>query len=237
MKEIIKTPTLDHISGTMTFYGTVTWDTQSGVYGKKGSFKTAHTGTLRLDQPAKEGLGSLYPHNVCVKQLYEKDAVKVPKEREKLRRLVPKRDYSLMRKEAESLLWAIALWDLTMKFISRSIRAGICLPPTHEVYTFTWVHAALAILQSDNPRIHGLSLLLEELLEMDDPEEDFKKYVGNATFTPEYKLATHPELNKMCLFLTFTQHVQWEETRQMAYISDYQGEWLVRLPAPNLEVD
>ncbi|KAJ7585298.1 hypothetical protein C8J56DRAFT_145300 [Mycena floridula] len=47
------------------------------------------------------------------------------------------------------------------------------------------------------------------------------KYIGNASAVP-FKDLSDGDAEK-ALFLSFLQHVQYEKTRQLVYVSDYQG--------------
>lgn len=136
--------------------------------------------------------------------------------------------------EAKILVWASALLNLAYEFIAAEIDKQVARgspPPTFDIPEFHFVAAGIAIAQK--PVVAGTTssgtnravYLLEERLSGE--KSDFVKYLHNAsarsdldTNDPDYPLAK---------FLEFLQHVQYQITHAVAYVSDFQGMYPVPL--------
>ncbi|KAG2115279.1 uncharacterized protein F5147DRAFT_569258 [Suillus discolor] len=191
-----------------------------------GGFKTAHTGWLTLTAPPKTGLGSVAHHKVVVKRPFHKvfptaanfGPYKIGQY--SLADELPK----LFRK-ANVLYWAKSLLMLTYDFIDHSI-ASSSEPPPFTVPCVHFVEAGLALCYHQGASRAGTktgsmhaAFLLEELIK--DGDEFFLKFIHN--------MDANPLLDELdygydfAEFFVFMQHVQYVKTRQLAFISDYQG--------------
>lgn len=84
-----------------------------------------------------------------------------------------------------------------------------------------WVRAgiALCIANADGDTSGCATLLLEELI-----TGRFQKFINNTSGKPHpFPSISREQDFPIYEFLAFTQHLQWEKTNQMAFISDYQG--------------
>ena len=67
------------------------------------------------------------------------------------------------------------------------------------------------------------TFLLEEIIE-DKIDGPFVKYIGNGSAAPVQ--LTAKDCAYIADFLAFSQHVQYERTKKMAFVSDFQGQSL-----------
>ncbi|KAF9532558.1 hypothetical protein CPB83DRAFT_738630, partial [Crepidotus variabilis] len=128
---------------------------------------------------------------------------------------------NLMHHEVNTHGWAQSLLELTYRFINKFISEHGA--PPFEVMQFRFVHAVLAYAQKP-PDVSGKSqsshcavYMLEELLE----KEQFVKYIHNTGSIPLPKW--HETGFDIAVFLCFIQHVQYQITDRMIFISDFQG--------------
>jgi hypothetical protein len=88
----------------------------------------------------------------------------------------------------------------------------------NEVPRLRLVYAAVAIPEDVSDRA-GAAYLLEERI-----EGKFIKYINNNSAAPAHHLRGKEE--KIGLFLCFAQHVQYQLTNEVVYLSDFQGNLL-----------
>ena len=65
--------------------------------------------------------------------------------------------------------------------------------------------------------------LVEEWLDVDNSKHPFTKYIDNRFASPCLPEMAPLKAHQTAAFLVFTQHVQWEKTKWIAFTSDYQG--------------
>ncbi|KZO97355.1 hypothetical protein CALVIDRAFT_563142 [Calocera viscosa TUFC12733] len=104
---------------------------------------------------------------------------------------------------------------MTYQFIDKYLAESL-LEPTFVIPRLRWIAAGVAIATGNTGQ---KALLLEEYIEA--PEHGFVKYVHNGEAVP--LLDPTDTGYETAQFLCFTQHVQWEKTSALAYISDFQG--------------
>lgn len=114
--------------------------------------------------------------------------------------------------ELNCLGWAGALLRLVYQFIESS---KVTAPPNLPQLRF--VEAGLAVAQSDSRD----TFLVEELIRT----VPFVKYINNSSAVPCSFADDTRSLTAR--FLAFCQHVQWEQTKGLVYISDFQGKCIV----------
>ncbi|KAJ7572568.1 MHCK/EF2 kinase [Mycena floridula] len=113
--------------------------------------------------------------------------------------------------EANVFLWAIAVHDMAYEFIrTYEPKAPFSLPE------LTFVDAGIAIIHDPDTNAIQSSAIVEE-----DIDGEFVKYIGNGSAVPLEDLSA--EDAKKALFLSFLQHVQYQKTGGLVYVSDYQG--------------
>jgi hypothetical protein len=177
-------------------------------YMQRGTFKTAHPGSVCLDS------GALLPPftsgKVCVKQLYEKGnhgGIGRMKGRHELQRLSD---------ECNTLRWASILLDLTYQFIAREIKTRG--QPIYPIPELRFTSVMIAIVQ--NPE---KAYLVEEWIDTEYDKVPFTKYINNNSAESLVPSSAPEAAHDTANFLVFAQHVQWEKTNFAAFTSDYQG--------------
>ncbi|CAK5274370.1 unnamed protein product, partial [Mycena citricolor] len=120
--------------------------------------------------------------------------------RETLKRFDPVNEYEHTISEANLLFWGTAILRFTME-------AGNAM--VHE--------AAAAGSSSKTMSSLRRTYLLEELI----GTGKFVKYINNNSATPVASLS--PDRRSLAEFLCFTQHVQYEQTDGLVFLSDLQG--------------
>lgn len=108
--------------------------------------------------------------------------------------------------------WATASMEIVYEFIAHSK----CGTPPFEIPKMRYVKVALAIAENNTRD----TFLLEEVID-DDLDGPFVKYIGNGSAVP-IRLAS-PDRAHIAAFLAFAQHVQYEKTKKMVFVADFQG--------------
>lgn len=167
----------------------------------KGTFKTAHSG--RVSSPT-DGIPP-YFHNVCVKQHY------TPKSSGAISRLRGNERYRMLLQEVNCLDWAAILLDLTYQFINGAVTTHG--EPNGGIPELRFVRVMLAKDTEDDKHF-----LVEEWI-----DGNFVKYINNGRADSCVPHDAPKAVHRIAEFLSFAQHVQYRETKGLAYTSDYQG--------------
>jgi hypothetical protein len=207
----------------------------------KGTFKTAIAASLEFDTVTPSiGLGSV--------KINDSARIPVALKRPFLLKVAPKHtgpcsvggasavlrmgfadEQHAVSGEAKLLVWANALLNFTYAFIFDYLDKNDNPPNENfraSIPSFRFVQAGVAVALkpmeigvAGKPSSQRATYLLEEKLP--GTRADFVKYMNNAHATsilerddPDYHLAE---------FLMFVQHVQYEITHKVAYLSDFQG--------------
>jgi hypothetical protein len=208
----------------------------------QGTFKTANLASLEFDNLRPSvGLGSLNVDklSVALKRpfLDMKTASKRPglpsvstKTPVPVSRLTVTDEQHAVTGEAKLLVWANALLEFGYDFIFYYAQTNHAPPGVEDFMSiiphFRFVDAGVAVVvkpletsTAGRPSTQRATYLLEEMLP--GTQAEFVKYMNNSRATAflerddsEYELAE---------FLMFMQHVQYQITHGMAYISDFQG--------------
>ncbi|KAG1810319.1 uncharacterized protein HD556DRAFT_1428421 [Suillus plorans] len=118
--------------------------------------------------------------------------------------------------EANCLYWATCLMSLVYIFVDEMLQTQTVKQTiANEVPRLRLVYAAVAIPE-DVSDCAGAAYLLEERI-----EGKFIKYINNNSAAPAHHLQGEEE--KIGLFLCFAQHVQYQLTNEVVYLSDFQG--------------
>ena len=166
---------------------------------KQGAFKQAGSGCT--DQPV---LGD--SNSVMVKQcFYNVDGNTIPFDNHT--------QITKLSMEINCLRWSSALMRLTYDFIDGHIKNHGSAP--FVIPHMRFVKSALAIVHDTRD-----TFLLEEVID-EDAVGDFIKYIGNGSATPLDHLEGE-QLNR-AKFLCFCQHLQYNMTKNFAFVSDFQG--------------
>ncbi|KAK0234885.1 hypothetical protein EDD85DRAFT_773703, partial [Armillaria nabsnona] len=126
-------------------------------------------------------------------------------------------------REANTMLWANALHDMSLDMVlSKATSLGEAPSPIPDL---RFVEAAVVMKsRPDSVRPKdwlGFCALVERLLSTDD----FVKYVCNGTPQPIH--LDSDEKHCTAVFLCFLQHVQYHFTKGKAFVSDYQGTFIL----------
>jgi hypothetical protein len=195
--------------GVEFFKGTLMADLSKEA-SNKGTFKTAHPGTVLF----KDAVDSdLFPSGkVCVKQVFDR----LPNGN--IVRLKGRQELERLSIECNCLIWASLLLDLTYQFIDREVegRGGLLRP----IPRLRFTRSMIAIVREGTME---KAFLIEEWFDPDDEEHPFIKYLGNRFLEPCVPLTAPPRAHEIAEFLSFAQHLQWQKTGGLAFTSDYQG--------------
>jgi len=118
--------------------------------------------------------------------------------------------------EADCFWWASILLDLTYQFIAHKVKTRGKVP--HPIPYLCWERAMITIVK-DSEKVW----LIEEWLDIDNHKRPFAKYIDNHFVNPCIPEMVPPKAWETTDFLVFAQHVQWEKTQFIAFMSDYQG--------------
>ena len=177
---------------------------------ERGRFKTAHPGSLRLDDGVQ--LPPFTTERVCVKQIFM-----TRPQGKGIGRLKGRYELPALLTECNCLRWASLLLDLTFKFVAREIeKKG--RSPAQPIPELRFTNAMIAI-------VHGAEkvFLVEEWIHTDEGNCQFIKYINNRLPTPCVPPLAPSSAFSRAEFLVFAQHVQWQKTDLAAFTSDYQG--------------
>ncbi len=189
--------------------------------------KTAHSGKLTLFSSSNSP--QISNKAVVVKRLYRKTLTrKARADREEFAKLegryAPADELHKLHIEANVLYWAIALQRMSDGYIQRKLDLDSALEDKQiEIPRgirfvnagLALVHGALAPLQT----VVSASTTLRAVYLIEEPITG--AIIHNADATPE--LTEAEEGYSLALFLACHQHIQYEKTGGLAFISDYQG--------------
>ncbi|CAK5279828.1 unnamed protein product [Mycena citricolor] len=187
-----------------------------------GSFKDAHHGFMTLTPSSLDGLGSRNNQDVAVKQM-----IQGRDDQGSARRFDVATEHRHTICKGNLLLWAMSLFDLSLSFVDYILKKTRPLPSSLIIPKICFVEGGIALVHDSTvgknihaASSHGQTLVIEELI-----ESPFVKFVHNRAPVP-YLAADHP-LFYMADILCFTQHVQYEKSGGLVFISDYQGSKLL----------
>ena len=171
----------------------------------KGSFKTAHSGSIT---PNFDGVLPLpLSGDVCVKQVYYSGDGGVVK------RYCPTDEQPYITSEVCCLDWARILLNLTYQFMEIYGGGNGDFPGT--IPNLQFVEAAIA--ETDT----GKLFLVEEWINTSN--SPFVKYINNGRAVSCIPQKAPEEMQNIATFLCFAQHVQYQVTKGTLFTSDYQG--------------
>lgn len=179
-----------------------------------GLFKVAHSGILdTLDREHE-------PVPVAVKRPYRGHASDPTK---KLFLSAPD-TLKKLEVEANTLYWAYALLELALDYYTAKT-SSLPSPPLAPDPLPSFVNAGLALVWEEGT-IKGGSVpkktfLLEQLLP--STEGDFRKLINNGSAQVLNTDTGDVAIDNLASFLSCIQHIQYEKTGKLAYISDFQG--------------
>ncbi|RXW16936.1 hypothetical protein EST38_g8914 [Candolleomyces aberdarensis] len=191
---------------------------------EQGVFKTAHEATLLSESNVL--LDHFSGNKIIAKRPYFID-------KQKFTRLSVTDELADIGNECNVIIWADALLELVYAFMHSVIEKKKEMPPfstpllrfarTGYAYVVAPEGSAAATKSSlkalRNQGSVSPSILLGYLLE-EKIEGNFVKYIHNGDPSP-LLMPTDPEY-PVADFLCFTQHVQYVETGNLAFVSDYQ---------------
>jgi hypothetical protein len=177
---------------------------------RRGAFKTAHPGEIQF----QKGTNPFIDGRVCVKQVYESkedDATRII-------RLRGREELEKLSVECNCLRWASILLDLTYQFVNREVKKKG--KPSLHIPELRFTRTMIAIVRQHSKQ---KVFLVEEWLDLGVDGHRFQKYLSNHFSRSCVPHTAAPEAHTIAEFLIFAQHVQWEKTGCLAFISDYQG--------------
>ena len=119
--------------------------------------------------------------------------------------------------EINCMRWASALMGIVYDFVEKSIaRYG---EPPFVIPNMRFMKNALIIADSTRE-----AYMVEEVID-EGADVMFVKYIGNNSVKP-FDFISGEAANR-AQFLTFPQHVQYMKTKNLAFIGDFQGKFLV----------
>ncbi|KAJ7203034.1 hypothetical protein GGX14DRAFT_311668, partial [Mycena pura] len=134
-------------------------------------------------------------------------------------------------KEANLLFWGTSLFQFTYSFIDNRISKA-AQPPPFSVPRLRFVFGGVAVVHEVSQGATAgattticRAYLVEEFMAWGNSE--FMKFVHNGNAVP--LLDEDDPLYDLAQFLCFTQHVQYEKSGGLVFISDYQGFSLLSL--------
>lgn len=189
----------------------------------QGAFKTTYKAQLCVDTSDGTALGqdcsSTHPINVALKRPFIQAQVPA---RNAVTRLGLAEEGEAILTEANLLAWAASLLEYAYHRIDEHI-ADVGPPSGFDILRLHFVKAAIAFTQKDigsSASTKSLSTraiyLLEELI-----EAPFGKYIHNGDATPLRE--PDEEGYNVSVFLCFIQHVQYQFSGGLVFISDLQG--------------
>ena len=183
---------------------------------EKGSFKTSHPGTLRLDNDVD--LPPFTNRTVCVKQIYEKRGP----EGEKIGRVPGQYEADALSVECNVLQWAAILLDMTYQFIDREI--AVKGEPRRQIPRLQFTRTMVALVKTVEKE---KAFLVEEWINTDEVDNIYTKYITNHHSVSALPFTTPQHMHNIAAFLVFAQHMQWQKTHQLTFTADYQGAGLL----------
>ncbi|KZT51412.1 hypothetical protein CALCODRAFT_443112 [Calocera cornea HHB12733] len=212
----------------------------ASALGPKGSFKTAHPGTFVLHEISKDHLHSSespFAINTKVDVAFKRWYVPVTDgstppatgSQKGLVRLGKEQEEEKLAGEITCSTWASSLQAHVYRLIDKA-KAAAGPDDLINLITFPKVRfvrcglfrVQLATIPKNKNRAtrHCTPYLVEELIPTDGQPEKFVKYIHNSSAVP--RVTTGLEGN-IATFLSFCQHVQYEATGKLVYVTDFQG--------------
>ncbi|KAG1736250.1 hypothetical protein EDB19DRAFT_1896143 [Suillus lakei] len=180
------------------------------MIGTAGSFKTCHPALLHTTSlsatpgPSTSQSSIFTATHVIAKRVF----FRKHDGNSKCQRFSKEDELGRTLDEANCLYWATCLMSLVYIFVDEMLQ-------TQTVPHLRLIYAAVAIPEDVSDRA-GAAYLLEERI-----EGKFIKYINNNSAAPAHHLRGEEE--KIGLFLCFAQHVQYQLTNEVVYLSDFQG--------------
>ncbi|KAG2054776.1 hypothetical protein BDR06DRAFT_883707 [Suillus hirtellus] len=176
-----------------------------------------------LSPLSSSGLGSCAQQDVVVKWPFHRPPPHTPGSSIlKISCYVLPDEHEKLLNECNLLYWAKSLLDFTYEYIDHCINAAPTLPsfPIPCVCFGTSKQAPMADIKAG---MFSAVYLLEEQVTSGTPTNDqtFMKFIHNKDYGPS--LDEDEYSYDLAIFLSFTQHIQYEKTEGLAFISDYQG--------------
>ena len=178
---------------------------------KVGAFKKAQFGIIHeFNKPT--------PTRICIKKCIHRSSSAVGPSVSSLQAIMVYdrcKQAELLTMEMNCSRWAKALMGMVYDFV----RVGIALdgPPPQPIPTMSFVTASLAIGTKEP---HD-TFLLEDVIDI-RKDGKFVKYISNNSAKP-IVFENDKDRTQIAEFLAFCQHVQYRNTRKMAFVSDFQG--------------
>ncbi|KAF6745673.1 hypothetical protein DFP72DRAFT_824152 [Ephemerocybe angulata] len=183
----------------------------------KGGFKTAHAATLIGCSDPNRLSKHFDGQQLVAKRPYTKSGRHLGG----MKRLPVQEELLHIINECNLMYWCSTIMRCVYQFISAKVEEKG--EPPFEIPNLRFVRSGFCYAissqgESISPMI-TLGYMLEEMI-----HGDFVKYIHNGHPVPCTEPPLSDEEYKIAEFLCFTQHVQYLQTKGLAFISDYQGE-------------
>ncbi|KZT59694.1 hypothetical protein CALCODRAFT_430650 [Calocera cornea HHB12733] len=200
--------------------------------GPDGSFKSTHPGVMVLfQQPHRVYDDGVLPFgvNVATDVAVKRWRVGDPS---KGVRIGKAKEEEQLAGELTNLIWGEALLRLVYKTIDNfkasagadHIAHSLVIPSVRFVKCGLFrVTQAKPSKEKNKPSRQHQTYLVEERIGTAEGSSPFFKYIHNSSPTPGTFLGVEGDI---ALFLSFSQHAQYERTNGLVYVSDYQGSYL-----------
>lgn len=181
-----------------------TLEIYSGEIGR-GAMKTCVEGRLQVMDWNREYLGP--QGSAAIKRFFTVD------KNNRLTRLPSTSEKSKCRQEGALLMWCISILNHSISYVHLIAAKNPCPLP---IYNLQFSSMAMVSMDSKGSTKKTTTFLVEDRI-----VGMWQKYIGNANAVPV--MASGEEGYERAEFMAFLQHVQFEKTRGLAYISDWQG--------------
>jgi hypothetical protein len=179
---------------------------------KVGAFKKAQFGFV---QKYSEPVPSRICLKKCIRWLSALDEPSTSTSPQRIMVYDNRKQAELLTTEMNCLRWAQALMGVVRDFLGHQI--PLRGSPPIPVPQLAFVSASLAI-GIEEPRE---TFLLENVIDI-KTKGKFVKYISNNSAKP-FVFPNDLERTQIGMFLAFCQHIQYQKTGQLAFVSDFQG--------------
>lgn len=211
-------PSIQDLVSSNSIHANLTVDEDPKNIIGTGSFKSCHPAQLRFADKRffkpDEEIGT-WEGSFVVKRMVSRQAPNTGTQPAQtgIRRFTSASELELTLQEANCMLWATALMDLSYQFIA-SFSATMPIPAELVIPQFRMVPCAVAV--SDSPK---RTYLVEGRIPFGLGPLKYTKYVNNNAASPTPgRFPAH-----IGRFFCFLQHLQLETTGHLAFLTDFQG--------------
>jgi hypothetical protein len=185
------------------------------MIGTAGSFKTYHPAMVTITGPSgSSSLSILSATQLVAKRVFFRN-----NQVKGRRRFGREDELSKTLNEVNYLYWGGSLVRMAYMFVDEMLKTGkVSQDVVDLIPHLCVVRAALAIPNDPDSSLDAIYLVEEKI------QGRFVKYINNNSAVPADSLQGREVV--IGLFLCFIQHVQYQLTNSMVYLSDFQGDFI-----------